>query len=160
MQDPKNLLHSWHNHQDPKEQKWIFHVLNPDGHKFHSMSELNKHLDSNPDLKCDRNVTHLKSLTRLGFHKVDYWTTTNCCINVVWKWRFEIGSLWWFVECVFTILFPCTVSGMFDIAALKMFRYFWTGICIQCLSVILYSWIWTRKGRLAFQSYLLEEKGL
>ena len=77
-----------------------------------------------------------------------------------WRWLFAIDSLWWFVECVFTILFPCTVSGMFDIAALKMFRYFWTGICIQCLSVILYSLIWTRKGRLALQSYLLEEKGL
>jgi hypothetical protein len=37
---------------------WDFYVICPSGKRFRSNVEINKYLDANPDIKCDRNVTN------------------------------------------------------------------------------------------------------
>ena len=37
---------------------WDFYVFSPEGRKFRSTNEINKYLDNNPEIKCDRNVTN------------------------------------------------------------------------------------------------------
>merc|ERR1712008_424169 len=37
---------------------WDFYVFSPEGMKFRSTKEVNKYLDNNPEIKCDRNVTN------------------------------------------------------------------------------------------------------
>merc|ERR1712083_88067 len=40
---------------------WDFFVFSPDGQRFRSNVELNKYLENNPEVKCDRNVTNTNS---------------------------------------------------------------------------------------------------
>ena len=41
---------------------WDFFVFSPNGKKFRSTVEVNRYLDQNPDVQCDRSVTNtLKS---------------------------------------------------------------------------------------------------
>jgi hypothetical protein len=40
------------------EKTWDFYVFSPDGKKFRSTTEVTKFLDSNPGIKCDREVTN------------------------------------------------------------------------------------------------------
>ena len=37
---------------------WDFYVICPSGKRFRSNVEINRYLDANPDIKCDRNVTN------------------------------------------------------------------------------------------------------
>ena len=37
---------------------WDFFIISPSGKRFRSTVEVNKYLDKNPDVKCDRNVTN------------------------------------------------------------------------------------------------------
>ena len=37
---------------------WDFYIISPSGKRFRSTVEVNKYLDKNPDVKCDRNVTN------------------------------------------------------------------------------------------------------
>ena len=39
---------------------WDFYVYSPSGQKFRSTREVTKYLESNPDVKCDPEVTHCK----------------------------------------------------------------------------------------------------
>ena len=37
---------------------WDFFIISPSGKRFRSTVEVDKYLDKNPDVKCDRNVTN------------------------------------------------------------------------------------------------------
>ena len=37
---------------------WDFFIISPSGKRFRSTVEVNKYLDKNPHVKCDRNVTN------------------------------------------------------------------------------------------------------
>ena len=41
---------------------WDFHLIYPNGKQFRSTIEVNKYLDSNPMIDCDRNVTNTSIL--------------------------------------------------------------------------------------------------
>lgn len=40
------------------EKTWDFYVFNPEGKRFRSTTDVTKFLDSNPEVKCDREVTN------------------------------------------------------------------------------------------------------
>ena len=45
--------------------KWDYYLISPNGSKFRSTVQLNKYLDANPDVKCDRDVTDAQEPTEI-----------------------------------------------------------------------------------------------
>ena len=46
--------------QEGDKIRWDFHVICPNGKKFRSNVEINRYLEANPEVKCDRNITNTK----------------------------------------------------------------------------------------------------
>ena len=44
--------------QNRRKRCWYFHVFSPCGRRFRSNPEIDRYLDQNPEVKCDRNVTN------------------------------------------------------------------------------------------------------
>ena len=40
------------------QKDWDFYIISPEGKRFRSTIGVNKYLDINPEIKCDRNVTN------------------------------------------------------------------------------------------------------
>ena len=47
------------------QKDWDFYIISPEGKKFRSTIGVNKYLDMNPEIKCDRNVTNTQLLSDL-----------------------------------------------------------------------------------------------
>ena len=45
---------------------WDFHVFSPCGRRFRSNPEIDRYLDQNPEVKCDRNVTNTSKSSDLN----------------------------------------------------------------------------------------------
>ena len=52
-------------HRRQSSTKWDYYVTNPEGSKFRSTVQINKYLDSNPNVKCDRDVTDAQEPTEI-----------------------------------------------------------------------------------------------
>ena len=46
--------------QEGDKNRWDFYVISPAGKKLRSNVEINRYLEANPEVKCDRNITNTK----------------------------------------------------------------------------------------------------
>ena len=66
-----SLPHGWkkigyQRQEGERKGVWDFHVFSPCGRRFRSNPEIDRYLDQNPDVKCDRNVTNTSKSSDLN----------------------------------------------------------------------------------------------
>ena len=66
-----SLPHGWkkigyQRQEGERKGVWDFHVFSPCGRRFRSNPEIDRYLDQNPEVKCDRNVTNTSKSSDLN----------------------------------------------------------------------------------------------
>ena len=66
-----SLPHGWkkigyQRQEGERKGIWDFHVFSPCGRRFRSNPEIDRYLDQNPEVKCDRNVTNTSKSSDLN----------------------------------------------------------------------------------------------
>ena len=66
-----SLPHGWkkigyQRQEGERKGIWDFHVFSPCGKRFRSNPEIDRYLDQNPEVKCDRNVTNTSKSSDLN----------------------------------------------------------------------------------------------
>ena len=90
-----SLPHGWkkigyQRQEGERKGVWDFHVFSPCGRRFRSNPEIDRYLDQNPEVKCDRNVTNTSKSSDLNsptrkieiFAKTDKLTIDRCTLDV------------------------------------------------------------------------------
>ena len=79
------LTYGWkkvcHKRRNNFSKDWNVYVASPDGKMLQSCDEINKYLDENPEVKCDKNVTNTDQPSNLENIRDTKYTATKSCTS-------------------------------------------------------------------------------